>query len=52
MASPQKYRDEAQHLRSQAEAAISLEVRRQLLAIADQYERLATSIEATRTPKR
>jgi hypothetical protein len=48
MADPQRYLDEAKRLRLEAEAASSFEMRRQLLDIADQYERLAKSVAAAK----
>jgi hypothetical protein len=46
MADPQKYRDDAAALRRVAERTQSPDIKRQMLAIADQYDRLAKSLEA------
>jgi hypothetical protein len=46
MADPQKYREHAAHLRIEASLVKDEEVRLQMLDIAGQYERLATSLEA------
>ena len=43
-----RYRAEAEHLRQKADSTASDEVRRQILEIARQYERLADGIEKTR----
>jgi hypothetical protein len=52
MADPQKYRLEAKRLRLAAETASSFEIKRQMLDIAAQYERLAVSLEAMRKDPR
>jgi hypothetical protein len=44
-ATAQKYRDEAVRLRGQALLMKDLEVRRQVLEIADQYDALAADID-------
>jgi hypothetical protein len=46
MATPQKYRDDAARLRLEAAVVKAPEIRRQMLDIAAQYERLAAAIEA------
>jgi hypothetical protein len=45
MADPQKYRDDAAGLRRVAEKTQSPVIKRQMLQIADQYDRLAESLE-------
>jgi hypothetical protein len=44
-ATAQKYRDEAVRLRGEASLMKDLEVRRQVLEIADQYDTLAADID-------
>jgi hypothetical protein len=51
MADPKKYRDEAERLRRKAEHIHDRDVRRQAIEIADQYDRLADSIEEWRQPE-
>jgi hypothetical protein len=48
MAHPQKYRNEAARLRNEANSHAPDEIQRQLLEIADQYERLAVKLEEMR----
>jgi hypothetical protein len=48
MANPNKYRDEAARLRRDAENVQSAVIKRQMLEIAAQYERLAESVESSR----
>jgi hypothetical protein len=48
MADPQKYREHATHLRIEAALVSDPDVKKQMLTIAGQYERLAASIEARR----
>jgi hypothetical protein len=48
MANPQKYRDDAARLRRVAEKTESPVIKRQMLEIAAQYERLAASVEAVK----
>jgi hypothetical protein len=48
MADPQKYRDEAEQLRSQAGETYDPELREKILEIARLYDRLADSIEKRR----
>jgi hypothetical protein len=48
MADPKKYRDQAAKLRHDAEKVQSPVIKRQMLEIAAQYERLAKSVEASR----
>jgi hypothetical protein len=50
MADVQKYRLEAKRLRLEAESATSPTIRRQLLDIAAQYERLAVSLDGMNQP--
>jgi hypothetical protein len=50
MADPQKYRLEAKRIRLEAETTSSPEIRRQLLDIAAQYERLAVSLDGMNQP--
>jgi hypothetical protein len=45
MADVQKYREQAKRVRLEAETTSSPEIRRQLLDIAEQYERLAVSLD-------
>jgi hypothetical protein len=47
MADPQKYRDKAARLRREAEAAKDPTIKHALFRIADQYDSLARSVEAT-----
>jgi hypothetical protein len=46
MADPQKYRDEATRLRRRAEYVLDHDVKRQMLEVAAQYERLADNVVA------
>jgi hypothetical protein len=46
MADPETYRFEAKRLRMDAAAVHDPDVKNQMLVIAGQYERLATSLEA------
>jgi hypothetical protein len=46
MADPQKYRENATHLRFEAALIDDHDIRLQMLDIATQYERLAASLEA------
>jgi molecular chaperone GrpE (heat shock protein) len=45
MAEAKRYRAEARRLREEAEQAATLDFRRRILAIADQYDRLARMVE-------
>jgi hypothetical protein len=45
---PQQYRERAKLIRRQVETLSNADVRRQLLAIADQYDRLAERMEQSR----
>jgi hypothetical protein len=47
-ATAEQYRERAKLIRRQVETLSKAEVRRQLLAIADQYDRLAESMEQSR----
>jgi hypothetical protein len=49
MADPQKYRDQAMRLRLQALAVNDADLKKQMMEIAAQYERLAASIDARKT---
>jgi hypothetical protein len=51
MAHPQKYRNGAARLRNEANSHTPDEIQRQLLEIADQYERLAVKLEEMRQAK-
>jgi hypothetical protein len=51
MADPQKYRDEAKRIRADAEAVHDPDVKKQLLTIAGQYERVAVSLDAIKRQK-
>jgi hypothetical protein len=52
MADPQKYREHAAHLRIEAALVNDPDVKNQMLTIAGQYERLATSLESRKKDSR